>query len=119
MIPTAPMTLSVKSFDVVVVPIPASDALGGVAPRPALVVTSEAHHRTGHVIVAMITSVQDKMPGDVPITNWADLGLPKPSKIRTAKLATFDLSALHRRLGSIDPEAQTAVRAYLRKFIDV
>lgn len=109
------MTLSVKSFDVVVVTIPTSE---GMAPRPALVVTSDAHRRTGHVIVAMITSVDDQMPGDVDITNWADIGLPKPSKVRTAKLATFDLSSLQRGLGSIDLEAQAAVRTYLRQFID-
>lgn len=109
------MTLSVKSFDVVVVPIPTSE---GMAPRPALVITSDAHRRSGHVIVAMITSVDDSMPGDVAINNWADIGLPKPSKVRTAKLATFDLSSLQRRLGSIDSETQAAVRTYLRQFID-
>lgn len=112
------MTLSVStvsSFDVVVVPFPASDS---VAPRPALVIDSETHRKTGQVIVAMITSANDQWPGDVEIANWSDLGLPKPSKVRTAKLATFDLRAIQRRLGSINPEARIAVRTHLRKFID-
>ncbi len=112
------MTLSVRSFDVVVVPFPFSDTPGTIKHRPALVISSDSHRRTGQVIVAMITSAENAWAGDVAIGNWEDVGLPKPSKIRTAKLATFDLSAIHRRLGAIEQEARVEVKACLREFLD-
>lgn len=112
------MTLSVRSFDVVVVPFPFSDTPGMVKPRPALVISSDSHRRTGQVVVAMITSAETTWAGDVDIANWEEVGLPKPSKVRTAKLATFDLGAIHRRLGAIEQEARVEVKACLREFLD-
>lgn len=112
------MTPSVRSFDVVVVPFPFSDTPGVVKPRPALVLSSDAHRRTGQVIVAMITSADSNWSGDVDIENWLDVGLPKPSKVRTAKLATFDRDAIQRRLGSLNQEGRVMVKTYLREFLD-
>ena len=112
------MTLSLRSFDVVVVPFPFSDAPEVIKPRPALVLSTDAHRRTGQVIVAMITSTEAIWSGDVNINNWKAIGLPKPSKIRTAKIATFDANAIQKRLGSLDQEARVEVKACLREFLD-
>lgn len=112
------MTLLVRGFDIVVVPFPNGESPGTVKPRPALVISNETHHRTGQVIVAMITSSETAWPGDIDIANWLEVGLPKPSKVRTAKLATFDLQLVQKRLGTIDQEAKVAVKSCLREFIE-
>ena len=60
--------------------------------RPALVVSSgglEAAH--GLLWVLMITSAENRAwPGDVPVTALSKAGLPVPSVIRTAKIATIE-----------------------------
>jgi mRNA interferase MazF len=51
----------------------------------------------------MITSAANRgWPGDVPVTNLAAAGLPAPSVIRTAKIATIEASYAT-RLGKVSP----------------
>jgi mRNA interferase MazF len=62
--------------------------------RPALVVSSgeiEAAH--GLLWVLMITSAENRAwPGDVPVSDLTTSGLPVPSVVRTAKVATIEVS---------------------------
>lgn len=62
--------------------------------RPALVASSggiEDHH--GLLWVVMITSAQNRgWPGDVAVTDLEKAGLPAPSVVRTAKIATIEAS---------------------------
>ena len=80
-----------KQGDVVKVPFPYTDRSTRQS-RPALVVSSrllEDSHRL--VWVVMITSADNRgWSGDVPVTDLALAGLPAPSLIRTAKIATID-----------------------------
>jgi mRNA interferase MazF len=83
--------------------------------RPALVLAAGALARNhGLLWVAMITSAANRAwPGDVAIADLARAGLPAPSLIRTAKLATIEVSdAL--RLGRLPRVACRAVSAHLR-----
>jgi mRNA interferase MazF len=87
--------------DVVKVPFPYSDRSTRQS-RPALVVSTplleDAH---GLLWVLMITSAENRgWPGDLAITNPAGAGLPAPSVIRTAKIATIE-AAHASRLGRI------------------
>lgn len=89
--------------DVVKVPFPYTDRATRQF-RPALVVSTgdlEADH--GLLWVVMITSAENRgWPGDVAVANLALAGLPVPSVIRTAKIATIEaLDAA--RLGRIPP----------------
>ena len=77
--------------DVVKVPFPYTDRATRQF-RPALVVSSggieDAH---GLVWVLMITSAENKgWAGDVAVGNLRAAGLPAPSLIRTAKIATLE-----------------------------
>ena len=76
--------------DVVVVPFPYTDRSTRQR-RPALVLSSDlltAEH--GLVWVLMITSAENRpWSGDVPL-NFAEAGLPAPSVVRTAKIATIE-----------------------------
>ena len=84
---------SFRQGDVIKVPFPYTDRSTRQS-RPALVVSSggieDAH---GLLWVVMITSAENRgWPGDVPVTNLGAAGLPVPSVIRTAKIATIEAS---------------------------
>ena len=87
--------------DVVKVPFPYTDRSTRQS-RPALVVSAgslEDDHRL--VWVVMITSAENRgWSGDVPVTDLELAGLPAPSLIRAAKIATID-AADATRLGRV------------------
>lgn len=94
---------SFRQGDVIKVPFPCTDRSTRQS-RPALVVSAggieEAH---GLLWVVMITSTGNRgWPGDVPVTNLAAAGLPAPSVVRTAKIATIEASDAA-RLGKVSP----------------
>jgi mRNA interferase MazF len=92
---------SFRQGDVVKVPFPYTDRSTRQF-RPALVASTggieEAH---GLLWVVMITSADNRgWPGDVAVGNLAMAGLPVPSVIRTAKIATIE-SADAEKLGKV------------------
>ncbi len=94
---------SFKQGDVIKVPFPYTDRSTRQS-RPALVVSiggiEDAH---GLLWVAMITSAANRgWPGDVPVSNPAAAGLPVPSLIRTAKIATIEATDAT-KLGRVSP----------------
>lgn len=63
--------------------------------RPALVISNaRLHDAHGLAWVLMITSAENRGgPDDVAVRDLASAGLPAPSVIRTAKIATIDSAA--------------------------
>ena len=90
-----------KQGDIIKVPFPYTDRSTRRS-RPALVVsTGELENLHGLLWVIMITSAQNKgWAGDVPITKLKKAGLPAPSVIRCAKIATIEVSDAT-RLGAL------------------
>jgi mRNA interferase MazF len=82
-----------RQGDVIKVPFPYTDRPTRQS-RPALVVsTGGIDDLHGLLWVAMITSAQNRgWPGDIPVANLRMAGLPVPSLIRTAKIATIEAS---------------------------
>jgi mRNA-degrading endonuclease toxin of MazEF toxin-antitoxin module len=82
-----------RQGDVIKVPFPYTDRPTRQS-RPALVVSSGAlEDLHGLLWVVMITSAQNRgWPGDVAVNNLTSAGLPVPSVIRTAKIATIEAS---------------------------
>lgn len=71
--------------------------------RPALVVSARTIGEADKFTwVLMITSAENRArPGDVPFgESYADAGLPAPSVVRTAKMATIE-SASAEEVGSV------------------
>jgi mRNA interferase MazF len=103
--------LSIKQWDVVVVPFPYSDKLAEKR-RPALVVSSKKFNsETGLLWVAMITSTTNiGWYGDVEIPIAGKSGLTTPSIIRTAKLATIELSRFISSIGGIEKRTSNKVK---------
>jgi mRNA interferase MazF len=82
---------SFKSWDVVRVPFPYTDRPVRQH-RPALVIAAGGIE-AGHDLlwVLMITSAENRSwPEDVPIADLSSAGLPAPSVVRCAKVATID-----------------------------
>lgn len=90
-----------KQWDVVVVPFPYADQLAEKR-RPALVVSNDAFNaKTGLLWLVMITTSRETWHGDVTIDDYKQVGLPVPSKVRTAKIATIEASRVLRVAGRI------------------
>jgi len=63
----------------------------------------------------MITSAEHRgWPGDVVISDPSGAGLPAPSIVRPAKIATIDARDAA-RLGTLSPTDREEVRIYLRQ----
>jgi mRNA interferase MazF len=104
-----------EAWDIVRVPFPYADR--PVRRRwPALVIAADelgtAH---GLLWLAMITSAQHRgWLGDVVISDLDRAGLPAPSIVRPAKIATIEARDAG-RLGTLPPTDRGAVRAHLRE----
>jgi mRNA interferase MazF len=106
--------LSIKQWDVVVVPFPYSDKLAEKR-RPALVVSADKFNtETGLLWVAMITSTTNiGWYGDVEIPIAGKSGLTTPSIVRTAKLATIERNRVVGVIGRIDVRTASKVKRFM------
>jgi mRNA interferase MazF len=101
-----------ETGDVVKVPFPYTDART-TARRPALVLASAGPTENPSLLVwaLMITSAENRgWPDDVPVDDLVLAGLPAPSVVRCAKIATLD-AARAEPLGRLSPDTLSAVRA--------
>ena len=97
--------------DVVKVPFSYTDART-TARRPALVLASAGPAENSGLLVwaLMITSAENRgWPDEVPVDDLALAGLPAPSVVRCAKIATLD-AARAEPLGRLSPDTLDAVR---------
>ncbi len=94
--------MTFKPFDVVVVPFPFTDS-AKAKKRPALVLsgTGEFGAKSGHTVMAMITSAKNSSwPLDVKIEKITAAGLTASSVIRM-KLFTLDNRFIIRKAGHL------------------
>jgi mRNA interferase MazF len=84
--------------------------------RPALVVAAAGSGDESLLLwVVMITSATNRgWQGDVDIPEAGRTGLPAPSIIRTAKIATIEIARAEPR-GRVDPATLTAARAEIAR----
>lgn len=102
------------AWDVVRVPFPYTDRPVRQR-RPALVIAAgELQAAHGLLWLAMITSAANRgWAGDVAVSDLRMAGLPVPSIIRPAKIATIEARDAE-RLGTLPPADRNDVAAYLR-----
>jgi mRNA interferase MazF len=105
-------------YDVVVVPFPYADRLAEKR-RPAIVISAPALERQqGLVWLAMITSAGNRRwDSDIVVSDLAVTGLPAPSLVRPAKIATVDGERILRRIGKLSAKDARAVAAQIKKFL--
>lgn len=100
-----------KQGDVVRVPFPYTDRSARQR-RPALVISDGGVGDVRALLwVLMITSADNRSwPADVPFGQaYGDAGLPAPSVVRTAKIATIDASAAE-AIGAVDADLLRQVK---------
>lgn len=105
---------SFNAWDIVRVPFPYTDRPIRKY-RPALVVVGgDLDKSHGLLWLLMITSAENcRWPDDVPISNIEAAGLPIPSVVRCAKIATVDAHSAE-RLGMLPRGDRTKVKRYLQ-----
>ena len=103
-----------ETWDIVRVPFPYTDRPVRQR-RPALVIVAGEFAAThGLLWVVMITSAENRgWPTDVAVSDLRAAGLPVPSIIRPAKIATIEARDAQ-RLGSLDFRDRTEVARHLR-----
>lgn len=85
--------------------------------RPALVVSDGGIGDGGKLLwVVMITSAENRRwPDDIPLTDtYAEVGLPAPSLLRPAKIATIEAEHAE-RLGGLDAGLLSQVERILAR----
>lgn len=106
---------SISKWDIVVLPFPYVDN-NTEKRRPALVISSdEFNETTGLLWVLMITTSTNSWAYDINITDLSKAGLPAPSKIRCAKIATVEAGRVVRIAGTLATEDLEAVKMALDK----
>jgi mRNA interferase MazF len=108
-----------KVWDIVKVPFPYTDRPVRQR-RPALVVAAdEIEVAHGLLWLVMITSAANRgWPDDVGISDLRAAGLPAPSIVRPAKIATVDARDAQ-RLGALPHADREAVASCLRGILSV
>lgn len=112
--------MSFERYAVVRVPFPFTDR-NASKNRPALILSDAAGFNTpaGHSVLAMITSADNPpRPHDHLIADLASAGLPAPSRLRF-KLFTLDNRLIRSTLGQLAPADARAVRAAMKRVLDV
>jgi mRNA interferase MazF len=102
-----------EPWDIVKVPFPYADRPVRQR-RPALVVAANGlQQEHGLLWVLMITSAENRgWPGDVEVSDLNASGLPSPSVVRTAKIATIEVKDAE-RLGSLTGADRALVSQYI------
>lgn len=88
--------------------------------RPALVVANTGPQAQPFLLWALMITSATHRPwlGDVAIPDHEAIGLPIPSVIRTAKVATVEITRVD-PLGTIDPTTLASVRAEVSRRLDL
>lgn len=104
------------AWDVVVVPFPFAERPGRMR-RPAVVLSHERFNRSGHSVLAMVTTrAHPPWPGDSDISDLDACGLDVPCIIRL-KLFTLDNRLVLRRLGRLSAADREAALRRIRQHV--
>jgi mRNA interferase MazF len=108
-------TSAFAPFDVVVVPFPYTDRLAEKR-RPAVVISApELSENCGLVWLLMVTSADNpRWDCDIAVSDLKGAGLPAPSLVRAAKIATADADRILRSIGGLSTKDAHAVAAKLK-----
>lgn len=112
-------TTTFRRGQVVVVNVPYSNT-SGVKPRPAVIISVEAFHRSLPDAIACPISSQPRFyrrpgPGDCPLRDWRSVGLRYPSTVRISKMLAVGKQIVKRVLGSLSQEDMARVESGVRR----
>jgi len=94
--------ISFSKYDIIVVKFPFASSLKYKA-RPAIVVSSDLYNENSRetlLILAVSSSIKNRLDFELEILHWKESGLLKPSIFKSA-LATIEKSFVISKLGSL------------------
>jgi mRNA interferase MazF len=104
-----------ERWDVVVVPFPFTER-ADTKRRPALALSTTAFNKSGHTVLAMITSTtHPPRPGDTGIDALEPAGLKTPCMIRL-KIFTLDNRLILKKTGCLSPADRSRVTEQIRRY---
>jgi len=110
-----PSTTPFRVGEVVSVEFPFTD-MQGRKRRPGLVLASD----TNDLLLARITTQQARNEFDVPLADWAVIGLPQASTARLLKLVAIDVRLVHHSIGLLSVrDRATLATAVERLGVDI
>ncbi len=104
--------------DIVLVPFPFTNQ-SVTKRRPAVVISSQAYHRSRPDLIIMAVTSQQPTAlsvGEVAVQHWQQAGLLKPSVMKPV-LTTIDPALVLKRLGRLSPADQAALRQVLTSIL--
>lgn len=108
----------IEPGDVWLVPFPFTDQTAAKQ-RPAVVLSSRDYNQAHpDIILAPITGQFSGQPDEIVLAEWERAGLAMPSAVKPL-LASFEGSLLRRKLGRLEANELTAVRALFRRILDL
>jgi len=110
-----PNTTDYEFGDVVLVPFPFTDQAASKK-RPAVVVSSNTYGRQRPDIILMAVTSQVKSTayfGDIPVKDWQQAGLLKPSVIKPI-FTTIEKGLVLRKLGHLGEKDRTVLKEALK-----
>lgn len=99
--------------EVVSVEFPFTD-MQGRKRRPGVVLAIDSND----LLLARITTHDPRDPFDVPLQEWAAIGLPKPSTIRLVKLVSIDARLVHHSVGVLSLTDRTTLAQSIERLGD-
>jgi mRNA interferase MazF len=103
--------------DVVLVPFPFTDQ-STTKKRPAIVVSSQTYNteRPDVIIMAVTSQVRSENTFDIPVAEWQQAGLLKPSVVKPV-IATIEKTLIIKRLGRLGEKDQKTLAESLKAIL--
>ena len=99
--------------EVVSVEFPFTD-MQGRKRRPGVVLAIDSND----LLLARITTHEPRDPFDVPLQEWAAIGLPKASTARLVKLVSIDARLVHHSIGVLSQTDRTTLARSVERLGD-
>ena len=101
--------------EILVLKFPYSEGIGETK-RPVVVL---AQTEVKDIVVAKITSTEQRSKYDIAVDNWENTGLLFPSVIRIDKLATLSKRRVIRKLGTLDSLCQSKIISKIKQLFKI
>ncbi|MGR3319686.1 MAG: type II toxin-antitoxin system PemK/MazF family toxin [Candidatus Anammoxibacter sp.] len=101
--------------EILLLKFPYSEGIGETK-RPVVVL---AQADVKDIVVAKVTSMEQRSKYDIAIDNWKNVGLLFSSVIRIDKIATLSKHRVIRKLGTLDSSCQSKITSKIKQLFKI
>lgn len=110
-----PLTTNYNFGEILLLKFPYSEGTGETK-RPVVVL---AQTDVKDVVIAKVTSMEQRGAYDIAIDDWKNVGLLFPSVIRIDKLATLSKQRVLKKLGSLDNSYKSKIISKIKQLFKI